>query len=385
MHRDNNEEKTEQPTNYRLLKAQKKGIGNKYSRELNSILILLMALISFKLYIPNIFFELKKIMFTCFHFNDFNLNDYNYTILMLLNMLKKIFFIFTPIIILLILIIVITPLLFNSKKLNFLSLKFNLTILNPINGLKKIFSLQVIIEFFKTILKVFFIMSVCLFYLWTYMPNILSLLFIDSILDALYFGIHQLFVCSLLSIISMIPVVFFDVIFQYFNYYKNLRMSRQDIRDEFKQIEGDPLIKLRIRQVMKANIQKRMMIDLPQANVIIKNPIHYAVALQYNEKKMNAPKILAKGAGELALKICKIGEQHSIPILSSPALARTLYLYTEIGQYVPSKLYTMVAEVLAWVWKLEKWKKEGGDYPLKPNISFVPDDINYIRENTKDG
>ncbi|CAL4321288.1 Flagellar biosynthetic protein FlhB [Buchnera aphidicola (Eriosoma lanigerum)] len=357
MNHNNNEEKTEQPTNYRLQKAKKEGIGSCSSRELNSILILLVTLIFMRIKISSIFFELENIMYSCLHFNYKTIYGNNNSIFIFSDVLKKIFLIFIPIIILLLLIIFISSWILNGRKLFFLSIKCNLTRLNPIQGLKKIFSLQVIIELFKAIFKIFFIMIVCSTYLWKYILNILSLLFIDNIVKELYVGMYLLYICCFLVILSMIPVVFFDVVYQFFNYYKNLRMSRQEIRDEFKQIEGNPLIKFRVRQLMKENIKRRMMIDLPKASVIITNPTHYAVALQYDSKKMNAPKVLAKGVGQLALKICKIGKKCNIPIFSEPVLARTLYRYTDIGQDIPSKLYTVVAEILAWVWKLERGKQ----------------------------
>ncbi|XRX42430.1 MAG: flagellar biosynthesis protein FlhB [Buchnera aphidicola (Eriosoma harunire)] len=381
MNHDSHEDKTEQPTHHRLKKARKEGIGTKHSRELHSIIILLVALINFSLYKSVILSEFRHMMVFCLDFNLNILNNFYISIYTLLNMLKKIFFLFTYMICSITFVIFLIPWLLNDRKLSFSHFKLKFDMLNPINGITKILSFQVIVELCKTILKIFLVMSVCLFYLWLVLSKILSLLFINDIVYKLHFSFNILFMCCVLAIVSMSPIVLFDVFFQYFKYYKNLKMSRQEIRDEFKQMEGDPLIKSRIRQSMKEMLKKRMIVDIQHAHVIIKNPIHYAIALQYNEKKMNAPKVLAKGAGELALKICKLGEKHCIPIISAPALAHTLYRYTDIGQYIPSKLYTAVAEVLAWVWHLEKWKKEGGVSPITPNKFSIPDEMNVIGEN----
>ena len=162
-------------------------------------------------------------------------------------------------------------------------------------------------------------------------------------------------------------------------------MSRQDLRDEMKQQEGDPHVKGRIRQAMRAAARRRMMADVPKADVIVTNPTHYSVALQYNDKKMSAPKVIAKGAGEVALKIRELGKEHRVPILEAPPLARALYRHTEIGQFIPGALYAAVAEVLAWVWQLRRWKREGGLIPKKPHNLSVPADMDIPGENRNDG
>jgi flagellar biosynthetic protein FlhB len=152
--------------------------------------------------------------------------------------------------------------------------------------------------------------------------------------------------CCLLVVLSIIPMVGFDVFWQIYSHLKKLRMSKQDIRDEFKQQEGDPHVKGRIRQLQRAAARRRMMADVPKADVIVTNPTHYSVALQYDENKMSAPKVIAKGSGLIALRIREIGSENRIPILEAPPLARALYRHAEIGQQIPGQLYSAVAEVL---------------------------------------
>lgn len=142
--------------------------------------------------------------------------------------------------------------------------------------------------------------------------------------------------CALLVVLGVIPMVGFDVFFQIYSHVKKLRMSRQDIRDEFKQSEGDPHVKGKIRQMQRAAAQRRMMADVPKADVIVTNPTHYSVALKYDENKMSAPKVVAKGAGLVALRIREIGAEHRVPTLEAPPLARALYRHAEIGQQIPS-------------------------------------------------
>jgi flagellar biosynthetic protein FlhB len=189
----------------------------------------------------------------------------------------------------------------------------------------------------------------------------------------------------LLIVLGLTPMVGFDVFFQIFSNIKKLRMSRQDIRDEFKQQEGDPHVKGRIRQQQRAAARRRMMTDVPKADVIVTNPTHYSVALQYDENKMSAPKVLAKGAGLVALRIREIGNEHRIPMLEAPPLARALYRHAEIGQQIPGQLYSAVAEVLAWVWQLRRWRVAGGLIPKKPENLPVPEALDFANDKDSDG
>lgn len=170
----------------------------------------------------------------------------------------------------------------------------------------------------------------------------------ESPMTAMKNALNLVGLCSLLVVLSIIPMVAFDVIFQIYSHIKKLRMSRQDIRDEYKQMEGDPHVKGRIRQMQRAAARRRMMEDVPKADVIVTNPTHYSVALQYDENKMSAPKVVAKGAGLIALRIREIATENRVPILEAPPLARALYRHAEIGQQIPGQLYAAVAEVLAW-------------------------------------
>uniref|UniRef100_A0A6V7KEC2 Flagellar biosynthetic protein FlhB n=1 Tax=Bracon brevicornis TaxID=1563983 RepID=A0A6V7KEC2_9HYME len=155
-------------------------------------------------------------------------------------------------------------------------------------------------------------------------------------------------------------------------------MSKQDIRDEHKQSEGDPHVKGRIRQQQRALAQRRMMADVPKADVIVTNPTHYSVALQYDDKKMSAPRVLAKGAGEIALRIRELGTEHRISVLEAPPLARALFRHAEIGEHIPATLYAAVAEVLAWVYQLRRWRREGGLIPRKPKDLPVPKALDFV-------
>ncbi len=236
----------------------------------------------------------------------------------------------------------------------------------------------------KAILKAVLVGVVAGWYLWSHWQEMLRLI-AESPVNALHHGLSMVATSCGLVMLGLFPMVGFDVFWQLYSYFKKLRMTRQEIRDEHKQNEGDPHVKGRIRQAMRAAARRRMMADVPKADVIVTNPTHYSVALQYQEGKMNAPKVVAKGAGDIALRIREVAKEHRVPILEAPPLARALYRHTEIGQFIPGALYAAVAEVLAWVWQLRRWKREGGLIPTKPKHLPVPAEMDFAGENRDDG
>jgi flagellar biosynthetic protein FlhB len=250
--------------------------------------------------------------------------------------------------------------------------------------LKRIFSSQVLAELLKGILKATLVGWVTGLYLWHNWAAMLHLM-TQQPLDALGNALQMILFCGFLVVLGLTPMVAFDVFYQLWSHFKKLKMTKQDIRDEFKDQEGDPHVKGRIRQQQRAIARRRMMADVPKADVIVTNPTHYAVALQYNDKKMSAPKVLAKGAGEIALRIRELGAEHRIPMLEAPPLARALYRHSEIGQHIPATLYAAVAEVLAWVYQLRRWRREGGLIPKKPERLPVPEALDFARESDSDG
>ncbi|MDD7997934.1 EscU/YscU/HrcU family type III secretion system export apparatus switch protein, partial [Kosakonia radicincitans] len=226
--------------------------------------------------------------------------------------------------------------------------------------------------------------SVAGIFVWHHWPDMMRLMS-ESPLTAMASALNLAGLCALLVSLSIIPMVGFDVFWQIYSHMKKLRMSRQDIRDEFKQSEGDPHIKSRIRQMQRAAARRRMMADVPKADVIVTNPTHYAVALQYDENKMSAPKVVAKGSGLVALRIRELGTENRVPILEAPPLARALFRHAEIGQQIPGQLYAAVAEVLAWVWQLKRWRLSGGQRPVKPENLPVPEALDFMNEKDTDG
>ena len=159
---------------------------------------------------------------------------------------------------------------------------------------------------------------------------------------------------SLLALIALI-----DVPFQLWNYYKGLRMSKEEVKQEGKEMEGDPQIKARIRSQQREIARKRMMSEVPKADVVVTNPTHFAVALKYDKDKMGAPQVVAKGMNLVAAKIRELASENNVPVIELPPLARALYRHVEIGEGVPTALYTAVAEVMAYIYQLNTFMTQG--------------------------
>ena len=177
---------------------------------------------------------------------------------------------------------------------------------------------------------------------------------------------------ALLIVLSLGLLALMDVPFQLWQYHKKLRMTKEEVKREGKEQEGDPMVKGRIRAMQREMARRRMMSEVPKADVVVTNPTHFSVALKYDAEKMGAPVVVAKGRGELALKIRELAKEHGVPMLEAPPLARALYKHCELEQSIPAALYTAVAEVMAYVYQLDAWMKLGGLPPVAPTALPVP-------------
>ena len=369
---DSDLEKSEQPTDSKLKKAKEKGQIPR-SRELTSLMILLVGIMLFWIMGTNFVSKLKAIIQQAMlvaHRTD----DDKQIIFNLINLLTAGFWAILPIFVGLVIVAIIAPLSVGGLLFSLQSIKPNLGKLNPISGFKRLFSLRIFSELFKSILKVVLIAFAAALFLIHQFPNMLALpsMYLNNALSQV---MQLLIYASLLIVLALIPMVGFDIFYQIWSNLKKLKMSKQEVKDEFKEQEGNPQIKGRIRQMQKAIARRRMMKDVPKANVIVTNPTHYAVALQYDEKTMSAPKILAKGTDNIASKIKQIAQEHQIPQLEAPPLARALYRHGEIGKSIPAELYAAVAQILAWVYQLKRWHRYGGEKPLKPTNLSIPESL----------
>lgn len=222
--------------------------------------------------------------------------------------------------------------------------------IDPMKGLKNLFSIKKLVEMLKIIIKVGAILWVCYFFLLAFtkeLPTVISF----PLPDQLGWLKHKMIILISVILILFLVLALADLLFVRFSYFKSLRMSKQEMKDEYKQIEGDPKIKAKIRQIQMQMTKKRMMQEIPQADVIITNPTHYAIAIRYNQDKEAAPKVIAKGTDFMALRIKEIAMNYNIQIVENPPLARELYKKCNLGDIIPENLYKAVAEVLAFVYK----------------------------------
>lgn len=241
-----------------------------------------------------------------------------------------------------------TKMLFSTE-----SLKFKGERLNPLSGLKKMFSLKALMELLKASIKIIVLGSI--------LYNILQekLLELPKLIDMPANRVFEVTGEIVSQIVTMVGILFIalaaaDYLYQWWDYEKNLRMSKQEVKDEYKQMEGDPQIKGKIRSMQQQRAKNRMMQAVPSADVVIRNPTHFAVALRYDRERDNAPIVVAKGKDRLAFKIIEVAEKNDVYVMEDRPLARALYASIEIGQEIPGQFYEPVAQVLAFVYNLKK-------------------------------
>ena len=242
--------------------------------------------------------------------------------------------------------------------------------IDPISGIGRIFSVMGLVELLKSVIKTVVLGAVAVWFLWSHMEEWLQLADGD-LTSSVAWGLRRIgegmvWVVSALALVALI-----DVPFQIWNFRKQLRMTKEEVKRESREQEGDPQIKARIRQLQRAAARRRMMANVPKATVVVTNPQHYAVALRYEGSQMSAPRVLAKGIDLIALRIREIAAEHAVPTLEAPPLARALYTHAELEQEIPAELYTAVAEVLAWVYTLERDRQAAVapvDIPVPPGM-----------------
>ncbi|MBA4141785.1 MAG: flagellar type III secretion system protein FlhB [Nitrosospira sp.] len=283
---------------------------------------------------------------------------------------------FSPFLMLMFLVALVAPMLLSGWLFTGKSLSPDFKRLNPLTGIGRMFSLHSLVELVKALLKAALIGGAGVWTIWHHKEAVLSLIAAPLSASAGHMG--ELTVMSFIAIAgAMVLVAAVDVPFQLWDNQRKLKMTKEEVRQENKETEGDPQIKARIRTQQRAMARKRMMAEIPKADVIIINPAHYSVALKYEDGKMRAPRVVAKGAHLLALKIREIGRQHQVPVLEAPPLARALYHHAEPGDEIPQTLYNAVAEVLAYVYQLRRYRKQGdsGRYDDGGGVPRLPDNL----------
>jgi flagellar biosynthetic protein FlhB len=280
---------------------------------------------------------------------------------------------FAPLFAALIVAALLSPFFLGSWNFSPKALQPDLSRLNLLKGLGRVISWNGLVELVKAVVKSSLVGGVAVLVLWNESGDLLAM-FAQSIEVSLAGAGHLLSFNFLVIVSAMLLIVAVDVPFQIWQYHDKLKMTRAEVKKEGKELEGNPEVKSRIRQLQREAARKRMMSAVPAADVIVTNPSHYAVALAY-KTGMGAPKLLAKGMGEVALKIRQIGAENAVPTVEAAPLARALYRHAELDQEIPAALYAAVAEVLAYVYQLSSWRALGGVYPLPPREIAVPAEL----------
>jgi flagellar biosynthetic protein FlhB len=225
--------------------------------------------------------------------------------------------------------------------------------IDPLKGFQRLFSLRSLVELVKSILKMAVIAVIVWFTLKDEIDNLIPLMD-DSLMGILVYTGRVTFRIMITTCWALIILALLDYLYQRWEYEKGLRMSRQEVKDEYKQAEGDPIIKARIRRIQREAARKRMMANVPKADVVITNPTHLAVAIQYNPDKMYAPTVVAKGAGYVADKIKEIALASKVPVIENKPVAQLLYKTVDVDRAIPEDLYRAVAEILAYVYGMKE-------------------------------
>ena len=347
---DGGGEKTEDASGRKLSKAREQGQVAK-SQEIPSVFIVLAAVTT--LYVTASFFYQNCVEVFRYNFMFTRVPELNRADLsvMLIYHAKKIFLICLPVFSTVVIVAIISNIAQVGFHLSWQALEPKLSKLNPINGFKSKFSSSSTVEFLKSLAKLTIISIVCYLATRGDITKMLTL-YDNSIAQILLFLFIKSFWIFIKVCIVMILLAILDFAFQKWKFLEDQKMTKQEVKDERKQTEGDPAVKSRIRQLQMAAARKRMMAAVPQADVVVTNPTHLAVALQYDKQKMDAPSVVAKGAGAVAENIKKIARGNDIPIVEDKPLARNLYRTVDIGDQVPLEYYQAVAELLAYVYGL---------------------------------
>ena len=365
------EDKTEAASPRRIEKAREEGQVPR-SREMNTFVMLLAGIGGLWLMGGHLYDSLGQVMEQALLFDRAQLFDTARMLTVLWQLSQNTLLALAPFFALMTFAALAAPALLGGLVITLAAVRPQFSRVNPISGLARLFSVQVLVELAKAVAKATLIGTVAYFFLKTHLDQLLTLPNMPAP-KALATVMSLTASACAMCVAALIIVVGMDAPYQLWTYAKNLRMSKEEQRQEHKNADGDPHIKAKIRQVQQARARRRMMSKVPKADVIVTNPSHFAVALSYQKDKNGAPRVVAKGADDVALRIRAIAAEHHLPMLEAPPLARALYFHVDLDREIPIELYTVVAEVVAWAIRLKRVSEHGGDLPPTPaNLSVPP-------------
>jgi flagellar biosynthetic protein FlhB len=378
MAEDSDLEKTEEPSQRRLDQAREKGQVAR-SHELSTFAILMTGGATLWFMGGSLNGHMVKMLHDgltisrelAFNPDLMSLRLYDLSVDMLVT--------FAPVLLMFLLAALLSPLMLNGWLFSTDSMMPQFSRMNPVSGIARMFSTHALVELAKALGKAIVVGGVATWVIWHHRDDVLQLATLSITTAIPQMG--SLVGGSFLAIVgAMLLIVAVDVPFQLWDHNKKLMMTKEEVRQENKETEGDPQVKGRIRQMQREAARRRMMSAIPTADVVVTNPTHYAVALKYSDKGMRAPTVVAKGSHLTAQRIREIAVENNVPILEAPPLARALHKHTELGESIPEALYTAVAEVLAYVYQLKRYQTEGGARPQQPSDLPVPAELDPANE-----
>jgi len=369
---EDGQERSEQATPKRQEEARKKGQVPR-SREMTTMAMLLMAAVCMSLMGGHMIERLGAVLQLGLQVERAKLFDAFAVIEILGQAVYQGFMVITPFLLVMLVTALVAPVALGGWSFSTEALSFKADKLNPLKGLKRIFAVRGIVELFKALAKFLLIGSIGAALLWHYLPELMGL-GREAVEHGLAHAGNILSTSFVALSASLLLIAAIDVPFQLWDHAKNLKMTRQEIKDEHKDTEGRPEVKSRVRAMQREIAQRRMMEEIPKADVIITNPTHYAVALRYDTDNMSAPIVVAKGVELMASQIRTVAVANNVPLYEAPSLARALYYSAEINQEIPAGLYLAVAQILAYVFQL-KATVRGGPVPARPADVPVPDEF----------
>ena len=348
---EDQESKTEEPTSKKLQEAFEKG-NVPFSRELGSFLMLLLLALLVAWYSPGILRGTRDLLISFISNADNMAVDEKGISILLRNITLGSIAVLSVPLLGSIIVALSAGFLQNGIVISAESLKPKFSKISPVAGLKRIFSMRTVVEFIKNIIKISVVSTVAFMAVYPELHDIQNLpnrtaeamlLFLAKLATRLTVGVA----------IAMFFIALFDLIYQRLQHTKSLRMTKQEIKDEYKQSEGDPVIKQRLRALRQERARQRMMAEVPKSDVVITNPTHFAIALVYKPGESKAPVVVAKGQDLIALKIKEVAEENDVPVVQNPPLARALFASTEIDEEIPLVHYEAVAKIISYVYQLK--------------------------------
>lgn len=369
---DQAQEKTEQASPKRLKESREKGQVAR-SKDLNAMVILLFTGVGFLLFGRYLATDLMQLMHNAFEFNVTILTTPESTLNLLYFLALEAMYSLLPILLIIVVLSLLAPLIMGGWVFSLQAIQPQMSRLSPLKGVKRMFSLKSLVEMLKSFAKFVLIAAVAIIVLFWQLPTLLSLAEF-SLSAAISGGLMILIQSFIIISASLILIAAIDVPFQIYEHQKQLKMTKQEMKDEFKETEGKPEVKSQIRRRQQEIAQRRMMSEVPKATVVLTNPTHYAVAISYQQSGHRAPYILAKGKDIIALQIARVARENQVPVLSLPPLTRAIYYSTEINAEIPRGLYIAVAQVLAYIFQLQ----DITDYEATPEGLLdlpIPEDL----------